>query len=101
MRFVAAPYAAFAVLPFDNLSADAEMAFFSDGVSEDILGRLSRGSKLKVIGKTSSFQFRSPDKPKAAATLKATHVLDGSIRRAGGKVRIAAHLNTPKDKFGA
>ena len=86
------PETMLAVLPFDNLSADPEMAFFSDGVSEDILGRLSRGSKLKVIGKTSCFQFRGADKPKAAAALKATHVLDGSIRRAGGKVRIAAHL---------
>ncbi len=81
-----------AVLPFDNLSSDAEMQFFSDGVSEDILGRIIRGSKLKAISRTSSFQFRGVDKPKAAAALKATHVVDGSIRRAGGKVRIAAHL---------
>jgi TolB-like protein len=81
-----------AVLPFDNLSSDAEMEFFSDGVSEDILARISRGSKLKVIGRTSSFQFRGGDKPKAAAALGASHVLDGSIRRAGSRVRIAAHL---------
>ena len=81
-----------AVLPFDNLSSDAEMAFFSDGVSDDILGRIMRGSKLRVVGRTSSFQFRGNDKPKAAAALKASHVLDGSIRRAGVKVRIAAHL---------
>jgi tetratricopeptide (TPR) repeat protein len=51
-----------------------------------------RGSKLRVIGRTSSFQFRGADKPKAAAALGASHVLDGSIRRAGTKVRIAAHL---------
>ncbi|MBR7619445.1 TIR domain-containing protein [Phenylobacterium sp. 20VBR1] len=81
-----------AVLPFDNLSSDAEMAFFSDGVSEDILGRITQGSTLKVIGRTSSFQFRGLDKPKAAQVLNATHILDGSIRRAGAKVRIAAHL---------
>jgi len=81
-----------AVLPFDNLSSDAEMAFFSDGVSEDILGRIARGAGLKVIGRISSFQFRGADKAKAAQTLGATHVLDGSIRRAGNKVRIAAHL---------
>ena len=81
-----------AVLPFENLSSDTEMQFFSDGVSEDILGRIQRGSKLKVIGRTSSFQFRGADKPKAAAALKATHVLDGSIRRGGNKVRVAAHL---------
>ncbi len=82
-----------AVLPFENLSSDTEMQFFSDGVSEDILGRIQRGSKLKVIGRTSSFQYRGADKPKAAAELKASHLLDGSIRRGGNKVRIAAHLS--------
>ena len=87
-----APETLLAVLPFDNLSSDAEMAFFSDGVSDDILGRIMRGSKLRVIGRTSSFQFRGSDKPKAAAALGASHVLDGSIRRAGTKVRIAAQL---------
>ncbi len=87
-----APETLLAVLPFDNLSSDAEMEFFSDGVSDDILGRIMRGSKLRVIGRTSSFQFRGSDKPKAAAALSASHVLDGSIRRAGNRVRIAAHL---------
>jgi TolB-like protein len=81
-----------AVLPFDNLSDDREMLFFSDGVSEEILGRLSRIADLKVIGRTSSFQFRGVDKSRAASALAATHVLDGSIRRAGGRIRIAAHL---------
>ena len=81
-----------AVLPFDNLSSEEEMQFFSDGVSEEILGRITRGSKLRVIGRTSSFQFRGVEKSKAAAALNVTHVLDGSIRRAGGRVRIAAHL---------
>ncbi len=80
------------VLPFDNLSTDPEMQFFSDGVSEEIIQRLSRGAKLKVIGRTSSFQFRGDKKSEAARTLKCSHVLDGSVRRAGGRVRIAAHL---------
>ena len=87
-----APETLLAVLPFDNLSSDAEMAYFSDGVSDDILGRIMRGSKLRVIGRTSSFQFRGSDKPKAAAALGASHVLDGSIRRASNRVRITAHL---------
>ena len=83
-----------AVLPFDNLSDDREMQFFSDGVSEEIIQRLSRGARMKVIGRTSSFQFRGADKNarnsgEGAAVL--AH-LDGSIRRAGGRVRIAAHL---------
>ena len=47
-----------AVLAFDNLSNDPEMQFFSDGVSEEIIQRMARGAKLKVIGRTSSFQFR-------------------------------------------
>lgn len=85
-----------AVLPFDNLSSDAEMVYFSDGISEDILGRVSRGSDLKVVGRAMSFNYRGVDKSKAAAALHATHVLDGSIRRAGNKVRIFAHLTEAK-----
>jgi TolB-like protein len=50
------------VLPFDNLSDDREMQFFSDGVSEEIIQRLSRGARMKVVGRTSSFQFRGADK---------------------------------------
>jgi TolB-like protein len=83
-----------AVLPFDNLSADPEMQFFSDGVSEEILQTVARSSSLKVIGRGSSFQFRGPEKAAShvAAQLKATHVLDGSVRRSGSRVRIAANL---------
>ncbi len=81
-----------AVLAFDNLSSDPEMQFFSDGVSEEIIQRLSRGAKLKVIGRTSSFQFRGERKAEAAQSLRCSHVLDGSIRRAAGRVRISAHL---------
>src|SRR6185369_15611885 len=83
-----------AVLPFDNLSDDREMQFFSDGVSEDIIQRLARGASMKVIGRTSSFQFRGADKTarKVADELRCTHILDGSIRRAGGRVRISANL---------
>jgi TolB-like protein len=83
-----------AVLPFDNLSDDREMQFFSDGVSEEIIQRLSRGASMKVIGRTSSFQFRGADKTarKVANELKCTHILDGAIRRAGGRVRISAHV---------
>jgi TolB-like protein len=81
-----------AVLAFDNLSNDPEMQFFSDGVSEEIIQRLSRGSKLKVIGRASSFQFRGERKGEAAQSLACSHVLDGSIRRAEGRVRISVHL---------
>jgi TolB-like protein len=81
-----------AVLPFDNLSTDPEMQFFSDGVSEEIIQRLSRGANLKLIGRTSSFQFRAERKADAARTLNCSHVLDGAIRRAADRVRISAHL---------
>jgi adenylate cyclase len=81
-----------AVLAFDNLSDDKELQFFSDGVSEEIIQRLARGSALKVIGRTTSFQFRGERKGEAARTLKCSHVLDGSVRRSGTRVRVAAHL---------
>ena len=81
-----------AVLAFDNLSSDQEMQFFSDGVSEEIIQRLARGARLKVIGRTSSFQFRGEHKAEAAQQLHGSHVLDGSVRRAEGRVRISAHL---------
>jgi TolB-like protein len=81
-----------AVLAFDNLSTDPEMQFFSDGVSEEIIQRLSRGAKLRVIGRTSSFQFRGQQKGEAARSLRCSHVLDGSIQRTAGRVRISAHL---------
>jgi TolB-like protein/tetratricopeptide (TPR) repeat protein len=81
-----------AVLAFDNQSSDTEMQFFSDGVSEEIIQRLSRGTQLKVIGRTSSFQFRGERKAEAAERLACSHVLDGSIRRVSGRVRISAHL---------
>jgi TolB-like protein len=83
-----------AVLAFDNLSGDPETTYFSDGVSEEILQTVARGADLKVIGRASSFQFRGAEKAagNVAAALNATHVLDGSVRRAGSKVRIAANL---------
>ncbi|HEY1930080.1 MAG TPA: hypothetical protein VGG92_21625, partial [Caulobacteraceae bacterium] len=82
------------MLAFDNLSDDPEMAFFSEGVSEEIQQTVARGADLTVIGRTSSFQFRGADKAAAriAKVLKATHVLDGSVRRSGTRVRISAQL---------
>jgi TolB-like protein/class 3 adenylate cyclase len=81
-----------AVLPFDNLSSDPELQFFSDGVSEEIIQRLSRGAKLRVIGRTSSFQLRGEKKAEAPARLGCSHVLDGSVRRAAQRMRLSAHL---------
>ncbi|WP_293901508.1 winged helix-turn-helix domain-containing protein [Phenylobacterium sp.] len=83
-----------AAVPFDNLSPDPELAYFSEGVTEEILHILSQRGGLKVIGRASSFQFRGPDKsiPRISRELGATHVLDGSARRSGRTVRISAQL---------
>lgn len=81
-----------AVLPFDNESDDAEMGFFSDGVADEIISTLLRQSRLKVIGRTSAFQFRGPRKTEAASALKASHVLDGAVRCNGPRLRVGAQL---------
>lgn len=83
-----------AVLPFDNLSGDPDISFFSDGVAEEVLQAIARGAPVRVIGRTSSFQFRGPGKliARIADELGATHVLDGSVRRAGERVRVRAQL---------
>jgi adenylate cyclase len=80
------------VLPFDNESEHAEMNYFSDGVADEIISTLLRQSKLKVIGRTSAFQFRGDRKREAAAALRATHVLDGAVRCAGARLRVGAQL---------
>ena len=83
-----------AVLAFENLCEDSNMTWFSDGVSEEIQQTIARTTKLRVIGRSSSFQFRGAAKAagQVATTLNATHILDGSVRRSGAKVRISAEL---------
>ena len=79
-----------AVLPFDN--DDSETLYFSDGVSDEILEAVSRVPGLRVIGRNSSFHFRGERKAEAALALHATHILDGSVRRAGTRMRVRAQL---------
>jgi len=83
-----------AVLPFENLSGDPELGYFSDGLSEEILQTLAQRGGLRVIGRSSSFQFRGADKTVArvVAELGATHILDGSVRRSSQRLRVAAQL---------
>lgn len=81
-----------AILPFDNDSDDKTMSYFSDGVADEIIMTLLRQSKIKVIGRTSAFQFRGPRKCEAAAALRASHVLDGAVRCSGVRLRVGAHL---------
>jgi adenylate cyclase len=82
------------VLPFSNMSGDAEQEYFSDGISEDIITDLSKVSALLVIARNTAFQFKakSVDIPQIARQLKVSHVLEGSVRKSGGRVRITAQL---------
>jgi adenylate cyclase len=82
------------VLPFANMSGDAEQEYFSDGISEDIITDLSKVSSLTVISRNSAFAYkgRQADVPQIARELKVSHVLEGSVRKAGGRVRITAQL---------
>jgi adenylate cyclase len=82
------------VLPFANMSADAEQEYFSDGISEDIITDLSKVSALGVIARNTAFQFKGKgvDVPQVARQLNVSHVLEGSVRKAGGRVRITAQL---------
>lgn len=81
-----------AVLPFDNLSADEELRYFSDGISDEILTRLLHGSSVRLMGRASSFRYRGERKGAAGKELACTHLLDGAIRRAGNRVRTTAYL---------
>ena len=82
------------VLPFANMSGDPEQEYFSDGISEDIITDLSRVSALSVVSRNSAFRYKGQhvDLPKVARELKVTHVLEGSVRKSGMRVRITAQL---------
>ncbi len=86
--------AAVCVLPFANMSGDPEQEYFSDGISEDIITDLSKVSALSVVARNTAFQFKGEavDVKEVAATLGVDHVLEGSVRKAGNRVRITAQL---------
>jgi adenylate cyclase len=90
----ARPRVSICVLPFSNMSGDLEQEYFSDGISEDIITDLSKVSALAVVSRNTAFTFKGKhvDLPQVAKQLKVTHVLEGSVRRAGGRVRITAQL---------
>jgi TolB-like protein/tetratricopeptide (TPR) repeat protein len=84
-----------AVLPFENLSAEKENAFFADGVQEEILTHLARIADLKVIGRTSVMQYRSRgarNLRKIGQQLGVVHALEGSVQRSGNRVRVNVEL---------
>ena len=86
--------ASICVLPFVNMSGEPEQEYFSDGISEDITTDLSKISALEVVARNTAFAFKgqSPDVQQVAKQLSVTHVLEGSVRKAGDRVRINAQL---------
>jgi len=83
-----------AVLPFVNMSSDPEQEYFVDGLTEDLIDRLAKHASLRVIARTSSFYFknRADDVRAIGARLGVTHLVEGSVRRVGTKIRITAQL---------
>ena len=83
-----------AVLPFENLSGDASQEFFSDGMTEEITAALAKVADLKVVARTSAFQFKTQgrDVQSIGRELHATHFIEGSVRKEGNRVRITAQL---------
>jgi len=83
-----------AVLPFENLSDDKENAFFADGIQDDVLTNLSKLSDLKVISRTSVMQYKGKAKNvrEIGKALGVSNILEGSVRRAGNKVRVNVQL---------
>jgi TolB-like protein/Tfp pilus assembly protein PilF len=93
-RLLPANAKSIAVLPFVNLSDSKDDEYFSDGVTEDIITQLSKIANLRVISRTSTLQYKNAKKSirEIAQELDVAHVLEGSIRRAGGRVRIVGQL---------
>jgi serine/threonine protein kinase/Tfp pilus assembly protein PilF len=91
---------AVAVLPFENMSTDPENEYFSDGITDDIIAQLSKISALKVISRTSSMQYKKTTKKIAtiAEELGVGAILEGSVRKAGPRVRIVVHLVDPRSE---
>ena len=92
---LAAPEKSIAVLPFENLSEEKENAFFADGVQDEILTDLAKIADLKVISRTSVMQYKngiSRNLREIGEQLGVAHVLEGSVQRTGGRVRVSAQL---------
>ncbi len=95
----AAPEKSLAVLPFVDLSEKHDQEYFADGLAEELIDLLGRSSGLKVISRTSSFSFkgRSEDIPTIATKLNVANVLEGSVRRAGERLRVTTQLVAAAD----
>src|SRR4029077_8859670 len=90
-----------AVLPFADLSAGKDQEYFSDGLTEELINDLAKVSGLKVVGRSSAFQFRgkNEDLREVGRKLGVANILEGSVRRDGNHVRITAELIKADDGF--
>lgn len=90
-----------AVLPFVNMSADKENEYFSDGITEEILNALAKVEELKVTARTSSFAFKGKniDIREVASSLDVSYILEGSVRKAGERVRVTGQLINASDGY--
>ena len=95
------PAKSIAVLAFENRSADADNEYFSDGISEELLNVLTRVEGLKVTSRTSAFHFKGKDTPirEIGRQLGVAYIVEGSVRRAGDRVRITTQLIKAEDGF--
>jgi serine/threonine-protein kinase len=92
---------AIAVLPFANLSADKENEYFSDGLAEEIINALTKLPGLRVTARTSAFAFRGKEQDvgEIGAKLRVGHILEGSVRKAGNRIRVTAQLINVADGY--
>ena len=90
-----------AVLPFVNMSSDEEQEWFVDGLTEELLNSLARTPDLLVAARTSSFNYKDSDEdiPEIAKALGVEHILEGSVRRSGDRLRVTAQLIRAADGF--
>jgi TolB-like protein len=90
-----------AVLPFVNLSSDQEQEWFADGLTEEVLNALTKARDLLVTARTSSFKFKGTNQeiPEIAKQLGVAHILEGSVRKGGDRIRVTAQLIRAEDGF--
>jgi len=100
-KFAPAPDRSIAVLPFVNMSGDADNEYFSDGLTEELLNVLAQIKDLQVAGRTSSFAFKGKDEDLRVIgeKLSVAHILEGSVRKAGDRVRVTAQLIKSDDGY--
>jgi len=90
-----------AVLPFKNISADPEQEYFCDGMTDQIISNLAKLPQLKVISRTSVMKYKATEKtiPEIGKELNVAHILEGSVQKIGGRIRVIAQLIGTKDDF--